>query len=133
MSEVIVYVDQSRVLPGKLAELKVVMQELVEFVAANEPRILTYGVYFSPDGTRMTVLHIHSDPASLEFHMQVGGPEFPKAAPFIELETIDVYGRPGDEIVEQLKAKAAMLGNGRVTVHEQHEGVHRLVRQHQAG
>ncbi len=50
------------------------MEELVELIAANEPRIVAYNVYFSDDGTTMTVVHVHPDSASLERHMQVAGP-----------------------------------------------------------
>jgi len=30
-------------------------------------------VYLNEDGTQMTVVHVHSDSASLEFHMRVAG------------------------------------------------------------
>lgn len=69
MSEPIVYVDTSEIRPGKLEQLEPAMKELAAFVEANEPRIISYNVYFNPDATRMTVMHVHPDSASLEFHM----------------------------------------------------------------
>lgn len=126
MSEPIVYIDSSEIREGKLEELKTSMNELVEFVEANEPRLIAYNVYFKEDGTRMTVVHVHHDSASLEFHVRVAGPLFPKFAEFIKLLTIDVYGKPSDDLVEQMRQKAQMLGNGTVLVHELHAGFARL-------
>jgi len=66
MSDAIVYVDTSDVHEGALRELKAAIKELVDFVEANEPQLIAYNVYFSDDGTRMTVVHVHPDSASLE-------------------------------------------------------------------
>ena len=40
MSQPIVYLDTSEVRPGRLAELKVAMNDLARFVQANEPQLL---------------------------------------------------------------------------------------------
>ena len=71
VSQPIVYLDTSEVRPGRLAELKAAMNDLARFVQANEPQLLAYRVYFSDDATRMSVLHINPDSASLERHMKV--------------------------------------------------------------
>ena len=65
MTQPIVYVDTSKVRPGRLAELKVAMTDLARFVQANEPRLLAYNVYFSDNRYRMSVLHINLNSASL--------------------------------------------------------------------
>jgi len=122
----IVYVDTSEVRRGRLEELKAAMDDLTKFVEANEPRLLAYKVYFSDAGNRMTVLHINPDPASLEFHMNVAGPRFPPIGEFINMLAIDVYGDPGDALVERLRMKADMLGSGSVRIHELHAGFARL-------
>jgi hypothetical protein len=126
MSELIVYVDQSEIRDGKFVELKTAMNELVEFVETNEPQLIAYNVYFSEDRTRMTVLHIHSDSASLEFHFNVAGRLFPRFAEFIRLVAIDIYGKPSDDLMEQLNKKAEMLGSGAVLVHDLHAGFARF-------
>lgn len=77
MSQPIVYVDTSEVRPGRLKELKAAMNDLAQFVQANEPQLLAYNVYFSDDGTRMSVLYINPNSASLERHMKIAGPKFP--------------------------------------------------------
>lgn len=126
MTDFIVYIDQSTVSDGKLEKLKSAMRELVDFVEANEPEILAYDVYFSADGSQMTVMHMHANQDSLEFHMEVAGPKFPPIGEFIELDSIDVYGRLSEDLIERLKDKASTLGSGRVSVHELHQGVDRV-------
>jgi len=126
MSEPIVYIDSSEIREGKLEELKTAMDELIEFVEANEPQLIAYNVYFKEDGTRMTVVHVHPGSSSLEFHMKVAGPLFSKFAEFIRLLTIDIYGKPSDDLVEQMRQKAQMLGNGTVLVHGLHAGFARF-------
>lgn len=126
MTDYIVYIDRSTVRDRRLEELKSAMGELVDFVEANEPEILAYDVYFSADGNRMTVMHTHADQDSLEFHMEVAGPKFPPIREFIDLESIDVYGHVGENLVQRLRDKASELGSGRVSVHKLHEGVDRV-------
>ena len=126
MSQPIVYLDTSEVRPGRLEELKAAMNDLARFVQASEPRLLAYNAYFTDDGTRMSVLHINPDSASLERHMKVAGPKFPPIGEFIKLLSIDVYGRPDDGLVEGLRQKAKMLGSGTVRVHDFHAGFARL-------
>ena len=126
LSEPIIYVDQSEIRDGKLQALKTAMNELVEFVKTNEPQLIAYNVYFSEDRTQMTVLHVHSDVASLALHMKVVGQMLPRFAEFVRLVTIDIYGKPTDDLVEQLKGKAKLLGSGVVQVHDLHAGLARL-------
>jgi hypothetical protein len=121
MSDFVVYLDTSDVRPGKLGDLKVAMKELARFVEANEPRAIAYNVYFSDDGTRMSVLHIHPDLPSLEFHLQVAGPQFPPIAPLVKLRTIEIFGAVNEDLKKQLEAKTHLLG-GTVIIHHRHAG-----------
>lgn len=126
MTDLLVYIDRSTVRDGNLAQLKNAMSELVDFVAANEPEILAYNVFFSPDELRMTVVHMHTGQASLERHMEVAGPKFPPIGEFIELESIDVYGDLSEDLIERLEEKASGLGSGRLTIHDRHTGLERV-------
>lgn len=125
MSSFLVYLDASDVRPGKLNELKAAMEDLTRFVEATEPRIIAYNVYFSADGTRMNVLHIHPDAASLEFHMEILGPRLPPIAPFVTLRTIEIFGTVGNGLRQQLEAKTQLLG-GSVIVQDHHAGFARV-------
>lgn len=128
MDDFIAYLDTSQVKAGKLGELKAAMTELASFVELNEPRIIAYSVYFSADGSTMSVLSFHPDAASLEFHLKVAGPKFPPIAPLIRLQTIEIFGRPGEAVVAQVQAKAELLGSGSVIVRDCQAGFARLPR-----
>ena len=126
MAQPIIYVDTSEVRPGRFDELKAAMDDLAQFVQTNEPQLLAYNVYFTADGTRMSVVHINRDSASLELHMKVAGPKFPPIAEFITMQSIDLYGRPDDALVEILRQKAQMLGTNIVRIHDPHAGFIRV-------
>jgi hypothetical protein len=122
----LVYVDTSEVREGALEELKSAVEELVDFLDANVPRVISYNVYFSDDGGLMTVVHIHPDSASLESHMDVGGPAFRRFADLLTLSSIRVYGEPSEKALRQLQDKAQLLGCRDVSVHGQHAGFSRF-------
>jgi len=126
MSEPIVYIDRSDVREGKLGELKAAIEELVNFVESNEARAIAYSVYLNEDGSQMTVVQVHPDSASLEFHMEVAGPAFPKFKNLIQLSTIEIYGKPSAWLRKQLFDKARMLGSGTVAVHKLQAGFTRF-------
>ncbi len=126
MPESIVIVDVSEVLEGKFESLKTAMNDLVEFVRANEPRMIAYDVYLTEDNTVLTVLQIHPDSASAEFHMQVSGSAFPQFSEMIRMSRIDIYGKPSHDLLERLRRKGRMLGTDTVVVHELHAGFARF-------
>lgn len=108
----IIYVDTADVREGALEELKEAIKELVDFIDANEPRLIAYNVYFSEDGTRMTVLQVHPDAGSLEYHMDIAGPAFRRFTELVTLSSIQIYGEPTEKLVKQLHEKARLLGHG---------------------
>jgi len=126
VTQPLVYVDTSDVRDGSLEELKGAIAELADFVKENEPQLISYNVYFSEDGSEMTVMHMHRDAASLDFHMDVAGPRFSKFADLLTLSAIHIYGEPSEKALEQLRDKVRLLGSGEVTVHPLHAGFSRL-------
>lgn len=127
VTEPIVYIDRSRIRPGKLEELKPAIEDLVEFIEAREPQLLSYGFHLDEDEYRMTVVAVHPDAASVEFHMDVGGEAFRDFADLIQMDGIEVYGEPTDRMLEQLEEKARALGeSGRVVVDRRYAGFTRL-------
>ena len=124
--EPVVVIDRSEILEGKLPEVETVIKEMAAFVESNEPRPIPYNVYLNQDRTRMTVVQVHPDSASMEHHMKVAAPTFAKFEGLIRLAAMDVYGQPSDELREQMRQKVRMLGDATVTVHERHAGFDRF-------
>lgn len=122
MPQPIIYIDVSEIRDGKLEELEVAMSELARFVEANMPRLISYAFFLDEGRTAMTVVAVHPDVASLEFHMDKGGEEFRKFGDLIDLSRIEVYGSISDGVLDRLHQKARMLGSGTVVVHELYAG-----------
>ena len=122
----ILYVDISEIHDGALEELKQAITKLVDFIEANEPRLIAYNVYFSDDGTRMTVVNLHPDSASLEYHLEVAGPLFRPFVALVTLSSIHIYGEPSEKVLEQSHAKAQLLGEASVVVEPLYAGFARV-------
>jgi hypothetical protein len=115
-TEPIVYIDHSDIREGSLDELKAGVRRLVDFIGAREPQLITYGFYIDEEAAEMTVVAVHADSASLELHVDIGSSEFRKLAHLITLTAIECYGRPSERALEQLRRKAATLGDGGTVV-----------------
>lgn len=126
MSEPIVSIDTSEIREGKLDDLKGAVAELVEFVESNEHRPILYDIYFDEAGARMTVVQVHPDSESMEYHMTVAGPAFAGFAELVTLSTLDVYGEPSEALLEQLRRKVQLLGPATVVVHDLQAGFARF-------
>ena len=115
-SEPIVYIDHSDIREGSIEELRAGVRRLVEFIDAREPQLITYGFYIDDEAGKMTVVAVHPDSDSLELHMDAGGEEFRKLGHLLRLTGIECYGRPSERALEQLRQKAAALGDGGTVV-----------------
>lgn len=122
----IVYVDRSAIRPGKADALIEALGELASLVDSSEEHIVAYQVHVDAGRSTASVVHIHRDAASLDRHLAVAGPQFSKFADLVELQSIDVYGTPSEAAIAALQAKAALLGDARVSVHPRATGFARL-------
>ena len=129
--ERLVYVDRSDIRPGKAVVLERAARQLVEHIASNERRVLSYGIYFSADRSTMTVVHVHPDSSSLEQLMALIAPVLAPFRDLLQLRAIDVYGSPSDAVLAQLRAKVDLLG-GTITIHDRIAGVDAEVFAHAA-
>jgi hypothetical protein len=127
MSELVVYRDTSEVRPGMLDALKPALRELAAFIESNEPRLLAYNIYFDAAAQRMTVMHVHPDAASLAAHLRNGGHAFARFVPLVRLLSIDIYGDIDEPLLEQLREKARLLGEGVVRANGHHAGFSRFL------
>jgi hypothetical protein len=112
----VIYIDRSDIRPGRADELEAAARQLVEHVAVNEPRALSYGIYFSADRAAMTVVHVHRDSDSLEELLALIAPVLAPFRDLLQLRSIDVYGSPSEAVLARLRAKVELLG-GTVAVH----------------
>jgi hypothetical protein len=121
----LVYVDTSEVREGALEQLKDAIGELADFVEENERQLISYNAFFSANRRQLTVVHVLSDAASLDHHMEVAGPRFARFADLLTLSSIHIYGEPSDKALGRLRDKVRLLGSGDVIVYRPHAGFSR--------
>ena len=118
MSDPLVFFDSSEIAEGKVEEVKAAFKELADFVRENEPRVISYNVFYSQDDRLVTIVQVHPDSASMENHMEVAAHLFRRMTGLLTMRSMDVYGRPSDRLLEQMREKARMLGASGVGVHD---------------
>ncbi len=111
MPEPVIFVDTWKIREGRLEEFKDAAREFVEFVSEHEPQLIAYNVYVDEQSHHSTVLQIHPDSESIEFHMKIAGPHFGR---FMELYEpggrIAVHGRPADHVLDRMRQMAQQFG-----------------------
>lgn len=122
MSGPFIFIATNRLKTGRLEDEKNRVTGLVEFLEANEPRLIAFNEYSNEDGTEVGVVQVHPDTHSMEFHMEVVRERAERAYE----ETLDsttgvqVYGTPTQTILDMLSRTA---GSGvPVTVRPYHLG-----------
>lgn len=104
MSQPFIFIGTHKIKEGKLDEYRKQLQELVELVETNEPRLIAFNIYIDEDANRVTGVQVHPDAASMEFHMNVVGEHIAGAYDYIEkTESIDVYGEATDSLLAGMR------------------------------
>jgi hypothetical protein len=103
-----IFIATNRLKPGKLANERKRVPGLVDFIEANEPRLISFNEYANEDGTEVAVVQIHPDADSMRFHMGVIADRAAAAyAETVEATTsIQVFGIPSDAVLEMLEQQA---------------------------
>jgi biotin carboxylase len=108
MSGPFIFIATNRLKPGKLADERSRVPGLVDFVQANEPRLIAFNEYVNEDGTEVAVVQVHPDAESMASHMEVVAERAAAAyAETVEATTsIQVFGTPTGAVLEVLRRQA---------------------------
>ena len=120
MSGAFIYVGTSTIKAGRLEEARKNLAELVDFVETNEPRMIAFHAFLDEEGRKLTIVQVHPDSASMEFHMQVNAKHFATAFDFLEAVVSDqYYGAISDALATELaKWDEPAVAVTRMPVHE---------------
>ncbi len=105
MNANVYWVLELAVRPGRLNDLRSLMQDMVDAARTNEPGTLNYEWNVSDDGRACHIYVRYQDSTAVMTHMQAFGTRF--TARFMELVTITrfvVYGSPDAEVKAALAA-----------------------------
>ncbi len=94
MSGPLIYVGTYAVKPGSQEQARRRLAELVDFVETNEPRLIAFNTYLDGDGTTVSIVQVHPDSASMEFHMQVNAKHFATAFDWLDASMSGQYFGP---------------------------------------
>ncbi len=117
-----IFIATNRLKPGAYEAERLRVPGLVEFIKASEPRVLAFNEYIDAERTEVTVVQVHPDAQSMEFHMGVVRDRAAKAyAETLDATTqIQVFGTPSGAVLETLRVQA---GAGvPLSVHPEHLG-----------
>ena len=117
-----IFIATNRLKPGRLDRERRRVPGLVEFIEANEPRLIAFNEFVNDAGDEVTVVQIHPDAASMEAHMEIVRERAQQAY----AETLDatvriqVFGQPTEAILETLRQQA---GDGvEISINGEHLG-----------
>jgi hypothetical protein len=103
-----IFIATNRLKPGKLADERKRVPGLVDFIEANEPRLIAFNEYANDDGTEVAVVQLHPDAESMACHMEVVAER--AAAAYAETvaatTSIQVFGTPSNAVLEMLERQA---------------------------
>lgn len=66
-----IHVSTYEIVEGRLDDAKKSLAEHAEFVEANEPRLISFNFYLDTESNTVTIVQVHPDAASMDFHMQL--------------------------------------------------------------
>jgi quinol monooxygenase YgiN len=106
MAQPFIYVGTLGIKEGKLEEVKQSWQAVVEAVKEHEPQMIAFHGFVNEGGTEMTVIQVHPDTASMDFHMKVLretlGEQLARALgpELFEFRRSEYYGTPSESALE---------------------------------
>jgi hypothetical protein len=107
VSQPIAFLATTRVREGRLEDYKRALNELVDFVEANEPQLIAFNAYINEKGTEVTAFQVHPDSESIELHMRLAAQQAGRImSELLETTKLEIYGKPSDRLLEQIQGWA---------------------------
>jgi hypothetical protein len=103
-----IFIATNRLKDGKLNSEKKRVPDLIDFIQANEPRLIAFNEYANDEGTEVAVVQVHPDADSMVFHMELIAERAASAyADTIDATTnIQVFGTPSGTVTDMLRRQA---------------------------
>jgi hypothetical protein len=103
-----IFIATNRLKDGRFGAEQQRVPELVRFVEAHEPRLIAFHEYVDEEHSQVSVVQVHPDAASMEYHMQAVADHARQAyAQTLEATTgIQVFGTPTENILRMLRQQA---------------------------
>jgi hypothetical protein len=122
MSGPLIFVATNKLRPGKFEAERERLPGFVDYIEASEPRLIAFNQYVNADRTEASVVQVHPDAASMEFHLDVVRSHARRAFEETHAGTtrIQLFGHATDAILDALDAYT--VDGVEVTASPQHMG-----------
>jgi hypothetical protein len=98
---------------GKVDELKRFHRELSKIIEEKEPQLIAFNAFLNEEGTEMTSIQVHSDAASMEFHLKILrehlGDAMSTVVDFVVPKNIAYYGTLPDSLQASISSRGGDL------------------------
>ncbi len=115
MSKHVVFVGTYEIPDGAINNFLAANKDMGEFVKANEPRLVSWHTYLSPDQSEATTIMIHPDSASLEYHLQVAASKIQSGVQMVRTKHMELYGDVSEELLKRLELISQKSGSWPIT------------------
>lgn len=112
----ITFVGTYAVPEARFEEWDAAIRDMVDFVKANVPRLISFDVYVNEERSEATSIYVHPDADSFAKHMQVAATRVDAGAQMVSVVRIDVYGDPGEQVVARLRQVSEASNNFPISV-----------------
>jgi hypothetical protein len=112
MSEPIVFVSHFRVKEGKADDMRRLSNQIARAMETGRPRTLGFLSYIDESGRRMSIIHVFPDAESMDLHFAGADERSSAAYEYVAPDGWEIYGKPSEAVLEQLRREAASAGVG---------------------
>jgi len=109
----------SKIHPGKAEAYAPRAREICQLVEENEPRVLAFHIYVNQDQSSESVIQIHPDAESMQYHLRLLGDKVRETFEYTDFEALEVFGSPNDALMGWLERATEGIP---FTVHPVHWG-----------
>jgi hypothetical protein len=104
MSGPYVYIGTYTIKSGRQDEARERCGKLVELVQEKEPRLISFNIYLDDEATQMSVVQVHPDAESMEWHLEVVAEHIATSFESFLGSTVyeHTFGRPTESLTRTL-------------------------------
>lgn len=102
MKDAVMFVGTYAIPEGSFDDWAEAAQEMVDFVAANAPRLISFSHYVNDDHTEASSIYVHPDSESFEQHLDLAASRINRGVSLVRVLRVDLYGAPSQRAIERL-------------------------------
>jgi hypothetical protein len=110
MSEPVAFISRLAVKEGLLEAVRPMWREAANQMDSGKPGTLVFLSFLDESKSRITVLHVFGDAHSMDAHFEGSDERARMAYEYVTPLGWEIYGRPSEAAVENLRAAAASAG-----------------------